>query len=438
MTKANGKKQKTTDDVAARAEDSIARAIANIEKQVKISPIDLPDGTLPHVSTGSSTIDMLIGGTLANDGKSILCPGFPRRRITEVYGPESSGKTTLALSAIAKLLKAEGSALFLDFEHHISKKYAISIGVEWDSPRFKVYQPDTFEDGFKVLQIAIGTGIDLVVVDSVAAMIPGGELEKGVDDVAKLGAVAKLMSEKLPKLGQFLDKFPKDKNNKDKKDENHPGTAIVLLNQTRALIQTQGGGRGGGDNENTSGGKSLKFYSTLRIRLSRIKSEVVKRKDKMSGREINVPYGNLTHVKIVKSKLDGTQNQTAQLFIRFNYGVDDYFSIIEAAVANKLITKSGSRFVVNGENFHGKEALRKYLIANPPAFAELKDKIRAIVIEANKGIDPQEDLGDEDDILEEMNRSVDDDKDDEDLAMGGVPEEVVESEETETEAAEAN
>lgn len=433
MSKANGKKSKT--EQYSNAAETMDRAIAAIEKQVNISPIDLPDGTLPHVSTGSSTIDMLIGGTLANDGKSILCPGFPRRRITEVYGPESSGKTTLALSAIAKLQKAGGAALFLDFEHHISKKYAISIGVDWNSPTFKVLQPNTFEEGIKAIQIAIGTGVDLVVVDSVAAMIPKAEMDKGVDDVAKLGAVAKLMSEKLPRLGQFLDKWPKDKNNKDKKDENHPGTAIVLLNQTRALIQTQGGGRGGGDSENTTGGKSLKFYSTIRIRLSRIKSEVVKRKDKMSGREVNIPYGNLTHVKIVKSKLDGTQNQTAQLFIRYNYGVDDYFSIIEAGVANKLIQKSGSRFALDEQSFHGKEALRKYLIANPKSFLDLKDKILAIVIEANKGVDPEQELTEDDDILEEMNRSLDDDKDDEEeLGMGAVPEEEVESDEPTPEA----
>lgn len=437
MSKNGAAKKKS--EATSSAVDTMNRAISSIEKQVKISPIDLPDGTLPHVSTGSSSVDILIGGTLANDGKSILCPGFPRRRITEVYGPESSGKTTLALSSIAKLLKAGGSAIFLDFEHHISKKYAISIGVDWNSPAFKVLQPDTFEDGFKVIQIAIGAGVDLVVVDSVAAMIPSGEMDKGVDDVAKLGAVAKLMSEKLPKLGQFLDKFPRRKDNPDKKDEDHPGTAIVLLNQTRAFIQTQGGGRGGGDTENTSGGKSLKFYSTLRLRLSRIKSEIIKRKDKLSGREVNVPYGNLTAVKIVKSKLDGTQNSGTTLFIRYNYGVDDYFSIIEAGVANKLVQKSGARFVFNGETFHGKEKLRKYLIANPKAFEELKTKILAIVIEANKGIDPEADLEAEDDVLEQMNRIIEDGKDedeeDEDHGMGAVPEEVVDVEEDDKPAA---
>jgi recombination protein RecA len=405
---------------------SLTKTITDIQKMIGLKPFDSPDTTIPHVSTGSSTIDMLIGGSLARDGKSALCPGFPRRRITEVYGPESSGKTTLALSAIAKLQKTGGSALFLDFEHHLSKKYACDIGVDWDAPTFKSVQPRTFEEGIKAIMFAIGHGVDLVVVDSVAAMVPEDEMEKKSDAVMKLGAVAALMAKMLPRIGIFLDEFPRQEK---KKIEGHPGTAIVLLNQTRALISTGGGGHG--DGENTSGGKALKFFSSLRIRMSRIKTERIKRKDRMSGREITVPYGNLTYVKIVKSKLDGTQDHTSTVFIRYGYGVDDYFSIIEAGVTQKLVRRDGAWFVFEGERFQGRDKLRKYFIANPKAFEELKAKILAIVVAGSKAIDPDEDLSDDDNLLETMNKfgsgeGDDGEDEEEETAIGAVPEEIIE------------
>jgi recombination protein RecA len=424
--KAATKSPKRKGDELSPAAINLSKTISDIEKGLKLKPFDAPDGTLPHVSTGSSTIDILIGGTLARDGKSALCPGFPRRRITEVYGPESSGKTSLCLGAIAKLQKTGGSALFIDFEHHISKKYAMDIGVDWDAPTFKVIQPRTFEEGVKMMMLAIGYGVDLVVVDSVAAMVPAAEMEKKSDDPMKLGAVAALMAKIMPRMGIWLDEFPQQ--NK-KKIEGHPGTAIVLLNQTRALISTSGGG-GHGDAENTPGGKALKFFASLRIRLSRIKSETIKRKDAMSGREITIPYGNLTHVKIVKSKMDGKQNHTGQVFIRYGYGVDDYFSIIEAGVANKLVKKEGAWFVLNGERYQGRDKLRKYLLANPKAFDDLKDKILALVIAGSKAVDPDEDLGENDDLLETMNKfGLDgDESEEEETGMGGVEEEIVEVE----------
>ena len=405
---------------------NLTKTIADIEKSLHLKPFDAPDGTLPHVSSGSSTIDILIGGTLARDGKSALCPGFPRRRITEIYGPESSGKTSLLLSAIAKLQKSGGSALFIDFEHHISKKYAIDIGVDWDAPTFKVIQPRTFEEGIKMMMLAIGYGVDLVVVDSVAAMVPAAEMEKKSDDPMKLGAVAALMAKIMPRMGIWLDEFPQQ--NK-KKVEGHPGTAIVLLNQTRALISTSGPSHG--DGENTTGGKALKFFASLRIRLSRIKSETIKRKDPMTGREVTIPYGNVTHVKIVKSKMDGKQNHTGQVFIRYGYGVDDYFSIIEAGTTNRLIKKDGAWFVLNGERYQGRDKLRKYLIANPKAFDELKTQILALVIAGSKAVDPDEDLGENDDLLETMNKfglDGDESDDEEDKGLGGVEEETIDAE----------
>jgi recombination protein RecA len=402
---------------------SMQKAIAAVNKTLGLKPFDMPNTTLPHVSTGSTTIDMLIGGSLAADGKSALCPGFPRRRITEVYGAESSGKTTLALSAIAKLQKQGGSAMFIDFEHHLVKKYAMDVGVQWDSGTFACIQPHNLEEGFTSLSIAIGTGVDLVVIDSVAAMVPKDEMAKNLNDPMKLGIVAALMAKFLPRVGNWLDIYPKDPNNKAKKQEGHPGTAIVLLNQTRSLISTGGGGGGGhGDGENTAGGKALKFYTTLRIRLSRIKSESIKRKDLVSGREINVPYGNLTQVKMVKSKLDGKQGHSTQVFIRYGHGIDDHYSLIEAAVTQKLVKKEGAWYSVDGQRFQGRASLRKYYVANPKAFNELKNKITHLFITGSTAIDPDEDLGEDDSLYETMERKG---RSDEDYALEGVTEETI-------------
>ena len=414
---------------------SLQKTVALIKKEVGLNPFDTPDTTLPFVSTGSSTIDILVGGTLARDGKSPLCPGFPRRRITEVYGPESSGKTSLALSSVAKLQRSGGSAIFIDFEHHVSKKYAIDIGVDWDAPTFVVIQPRTFEEGIKIMIRAIQFGVDLVVIDSVAAMVPEAEIAKPIDDPMKLGVVAALMAKFLPRIGIALDEFPKknDSNedskegNKKKRDPNHPGTAVVFLNQTRAFISTSGGSPSHGDAENTPGGKAVKFYSSLRLRLSRIKSETTKRKDVMSGRILTVPYGNLTHVKVVKSKMDGKQGHTSQIFIRYGHGVDDYLSVIEAGSVHKLIKKeSGSWFSFNGERFNGRSNLRKYFITNPKAFEDIKSKIMGIVVASSKPVNPDEDLAENDDIVESLGE-----EDDDDLGIGELPEEVVESDDEE-------
>ena len=401
---------------------ALDRAITAISKSTGIKPFDAPNTTIPHVSTGSSNIDMLIGGSLAADGKSALCPGFPRRRITEVYGPESSGKTTLLLSAIAALQKKGGSALFLDFEHHISKKYACDIGVQWNSPTFKVIQPRTMEEGLKMMYLAIMAGVDIVGVDSVAAMVPQDEMDKKFEDAAKIGAVAASFSRVLPRFGNWLDEFPLGPDKK--RLPGHQGTAVVLLNQPRALIQTGGGH---GDGENTAGGKALKFYATLRIRMSRFKSESVKRKDRMTGREVTVPYGNLTDVKIVKSKLDGKQNHRTTIFIRYGFGIDDYLSIIDAAATNKFLKKDGAWFDFNGERFQGRDQLRKFLITNPKAFEELKAKLLAHLIAGGIPINPDEEV-DEDDLVATMNKEFGEDV--EDTGMGGVEEEVVETDDT--------
>ena len=325
---------------------------------------------LPAVPSGSMAIDDLIGGTLSADKTGPKCPGYPRRKITEIYGPESSGKTTAAIQAIAAVQKAGGTAMFLDFEHALDHQYAKRVGMSFDSDKLVLFAPDSLEQGWKMINIGIRAGVDLIVVDSVASMVPQAEIDKPPGDAARIGAVAAAMSSTLPKIVGWL-------GSQDPQYNRNPlGTALVFLNQIRATIQTGGhGGGGGGEGDNTSGGKALKYYAYLRVKFTRIRGESVKRKDPMTGKERTYNYGNHTQVKLVKSKVDGKQGFTTDIFIRFNYGIDDHYSLIEAGVSNKLISKSGASYEYAGQKFVGKDKIRKFFLDNPKLFLELRFKI---------------------------------------------------------------
>jgi recombination protein RecA len=364
-----------------------------------------PDySTNPYVSTGSTIVDHLIGGQLAADGKGPICPGFPRRRITEVYGPESSGKTTFALASIVSLQRIGGVAMYLDFEHALHFGYAKTIGVDFDENKLLFYQPETLEDGLKMIYLGARTGVDLIVVDSVAAMVPAAEFKKAVDETAKIGGVAKAMSENLPKLGIWLAKPVENR-------PDHPGAAVVFLNQTRAVIQAGGGkfNKSSVPSENTAGGKALKFYAYLRLRLSRKRSDYIDHVDPMTGKKQRIPWSNVTSVQVVKNKISATQGQSGEIFIRYGYGLDDYMSIIEAGVARKIIGKSGSSYTFNGESFRGKEALRKMLIERPELTQDIRAQVqKAIFIDAKPVIEKIE-QSPEDAILSDMRRDIGDD-----------------------------
>lgn len=380
---------------------ALARAKAAIGKATGQKPLSDKDTRYGFVSTGSFPIDMLIGGSPAADGKGLRCPGFPRRRITEVYGPESSGKTTIAISAMVQAQKAGGCALFIDFEHALDLGYAKAQGLDLDEDKCQVYQPDNMEDGFKQMYIGIMAGIDIIVVDSVAAMLPKSEIEKGFDDSAKIGAVARQFSLVLPKFVMWLSNYPHIQGEKGKRDPDHEGTALVFINQTRSLIQTSGGGHGGaGGDENTSGGKALKFYAFLRLRAQRIKSESIKVRDSITGKDVNKAFGNVTNVKVVKSKVDAKQGHSTQMFIRYGTGIDDYYSIIETGVVQRLIKKEGGGYFTLKEfRVRGKDKMRKYLIENPKVYDALKMALAQAVNAGAQGATDQ-DLEEGDELME--------------------------------------
>lgn len=397
MPEEKDNKKKPAAATSSSREAMFAKARAAILKATGSKPLQPGECRMPHVSTGSFPVDMLIGGTPAKDGTGPICPGFPRRRITEIYGPESSGKTTLLISAMVQAQKAGGSAMFIDFEHSLDHNYAKALGLDYDPNKLMVLQPDSMEDGFKQMYIGILTGFDIIGVDSVAAMVPKDELAKGFDDAAKIGAVARQFSMVLPKFVTWLQKYPALPDNKDKPDPSHPGTALVFINQIRALIQTSGHGHGG--DENTAGGKALKFYAYLRLRCARIKSEFIERKDQMSGKKRRFPYGNVTDVKVIKSKIDAKQGHSTSMFIRYGVGIDDYYSIIETGVVHKVIKREGAFYtLLKDQRFQGKDKLRKYLVENPKVFEALRTQLALSVNAA--AVDAGDDLGEEDELLE--------------------------------------
>lgn len=406
------------DLIRAESLKKLALARASIGKAVKLQPLTAHYGQHPHVPSGSILVDSLIGGNLTRDGQAI-CPGFPRRRISEVFGPESSGKTTLALSALAALQAAGGSAMFLDFERALDYRYASTIGVDFSEGSTIIpYAPESMEDGFKCIYTACAAGIDLVVVDSVAAMVPAGELAKGLDDAAKVGAVAAYMARMLPRVVSWLD----GKVGKERKDlEPGKGTALLLLNQERASIQA-GGGHAPPE-ANSTGGKALKFYATLRLRTTRYKTEKVSRKDPFTGKVKDIPYGIVTRIKVVKDKLDGKAGQDADVFIRYGFGIDDAYSVIEAGVANGIMGRSGSSYTYGQVKVIGRDKLRQFFLDNPTIYEEARSKVVASILSLATPISDKE-LSEEDQIAAELESEIGGGDDDD---MPEVEEAVVEA-----------
>jgi recombination protein RecA len=379
---------------ANQAAVAMAKARAAIFKATGQKPLVPAATTMGYVSSGSFPIDMLIGGTPAKDGKGSICPGFPRRHITELYGPESSGKTTILISTMVQAQRAGGRALFIDFEHALDHNYAKTLGLSYDEDKLFVFQPDTLEEGFKMIAIGIASGFDIIGVDSVAAMVPKDELEKNFDDPAKIGILAAKLSIALPKFNMWLSKHPMEGDGEGKKSNpNHQGTALIFINQTRAMIGGQSH-----DTENTPGGKALKFYAYLRLRAARIKSEMIKRKDKVTGKDKNFPFGNLTDVKVVKSKIDAKQGHSTNIFIRFGYGIDDIFSIIETACIHKIVKREGAFYSLGDQRFQGKDKFRQFLLGNPKVYEAIKTKL--VLAVNDTAIQAVDELTDDDEIME--------------------------------------
>lgn len=385
---------KTTAAKKASSKASAADlARRTIEKKTGQKAVSACFSTYPHVPSGSFAINDLIGGSLAMDGKSPICPGYPRKRLTEMYGPESSGKTTIALHAIAEAQKAGGLAMFLDFEHALDHSYAKRLGVSFDTGKLLLYAPDTFEEGIQIMNIGLQAGVDIIVVDSVPSMVPKEEMEAKLDKESRYGALARALGKNLPKLVSWL-------NNDKYLVRNPEGAAVIFLNQERANI----GGGPKASKVKTTGGFAMKFYTSLRIQVNGIFKESVKRKNKFTRKEVTVPYGTVTQIKIAKNKIDAKQGQTHTIFIRYGIGIDDTYSLIEAACNHGVIQKGGGGYLTFGSTtIQGREKFRSLLLQNPKMFEEIRKVLISVVRAEAEDLEPEEDLTE----AEVMERSFD-------------------------------
>lgn len=283
-------------------------------------------------SSGSLSLDVALGG------------GIPRGRVVEIYGPESSGKTTLTLHALAEVQKAGGTAAFIDAEHALDPQYAKKIGVDLDS--LLISQPDTGEQALEILETLVrSSAVDLVVVDSVAALVPQAEIEGEMGD-AHVGLQARLMSQALRKLTGIVSKT---------------NCTIIFINQIRMKIGVMFG-----NPETTSGGNALKFYSSIRMDIRRIGQ--IK-----SGDEV---VGNRTKVKVVKNKI-APPFKIAEFDIMYNEGISIAGDVLDLAVEAGEIGKSGAWYDYNGEKIaQGREAAKQYLKDNPKTLEKVSKAVR--------------------------------------------------------------
>ncbi|WP_079416296.1 recombinase RecA [Thiomonas intermedia] len=317
---------------------ALAAALSQIEKQFgKGTIMRMADGEAQHdiqvVSTGSLGLDIALG-----------VGGLPRGRVVEIYGPESSGKTTLTLQVIAEMQKIGGTCAFIDAEHALDVQYASKLGVQL--PDLLISQPDTGEQALEIVDALVRSGsVDMIVIDSVAALTPKAEIEGEMGDSLP-GLQARLMSQALRKLTANIKRT---------------NCLVIFINQIRMKIGVMFG-----NPETTTGGNALKFYSSVRLDIRRIGA--IKKGEDVIGSE--------TRVKVVKNKVAPPFKQ-AEFDILYGEGVSREGEIVDLGVLAKLVEKSGSWYAYNGEKIgQGKDNAREFLKANPDVAREIENKIR--------------------------------------------------------------
>ena len=317
---------------------AIEIAVGQIEKQfgkgsiMRLGSTDIV--AQPSISTGAVSIDYALG-----------VGGVPRGRVVEIFGPEASGKTTLALHVIAEAQKVGGMAAFVDAEHALDATYAKALGVNLDD--LLVSQPDNGEQALEIVEVLVrSAGVDVIVVDSVAALVPRAEIDGEMGD-AQVGLQARLMSKAMRKLTGSVSKSK---------------TCLVFINQLREKIGVMFG-----NPETTTGGRALKFYSSVRIDIRRIGA--IKSGD--------VVVGGRTRVKIVKNKV-APPFRLAEFDIMYGEGISHEGDLLDLAVERKIVEKSGTWFSYGGERLgQGRENCKNFLRANPDTAAAIEEKVRA-------------------------------------------------------------
>jgi recombination protein RecA len=337
--KAKPEKVEKTDSTESGKTKALGLALEVIEKQFGKGSImkmgDAHKQKVECIPTGSLSLDLALGG------------GIPKGRVIEIYGPESSGKTTLTLHAIAEVQKQGGTAAFIDAEHALDPAYAQRIGV--DVENLLLSQPDNGEQALEIVETLVrSNAVDLIVVDSVAALVPRAEIEGDMGD-SHMGLQARLMSQALRKLTGVISRSK---------------ATVIFINQIRMKIGVMFG-----NPETTTGGNALKFYASVRVDIRRIAQ--IKQ-----GENI---IGNRTRVKVVKNKIAPPFRQ-AEFDIMYNQGISRSGDVLDLAVTHNIVEKSGAWFAYNDAKIgQGREATKKYLEENPKVLDELAKKVTEAV-----------------------------------------------------------
>ena len=324
--------------------EALKLAIAQITKQFGDGSImklgENHNVNIELIKSGSLSLDLALGG------------GYPKGRIIEIYGPESSGKTTLALHAIAEVQKNGGQAAFIDAEHALDPSYAEKIGVQIDN--LLISQPDNGEQALEICETLVrSNAVDLIVVDSVAALTPKAEIDGDMGD-AQMGLQARLMSQAMRKLTAIISKSK---------------ATVIFINQIRMKLGVMFG-----NPETTTGGNALKFYASVRVDIRRIGQ--IK-----NGEDI---IGNRTKIKVVKNKI-AAPFRTAEFDIMYNEGISKTGDVLDLAVQYGVLDKAGAFLKYNGETIgQGREVVKRLFKENPELFAEIEEKVRAKAEESQK------------------------------------------------------
>ena len=339
-------KTEVTENTKPATNDARLKALGLAQEQINKQ---FGDGAIRRLGdTQTIDVELLSSGALGID--LVLGGGYPKGRIIEIFGPESSGKTTLALHAIAENQKTGGTAAFIDAEHALDPAYARKLGVDTDN--LLVSQPDNGEQALEIVETLVrSNAVDLIVVDSVAALVPQAEIDGDMGD-SHMGLQARLMSQALRKLTGII--------NKSK-------ATVIFINQIRMKIGVMFG-----NPETTTGGNALKFYASVRIDVRRIGQ--IKEVENISG--------NRTKVKVVKNKI-APPFRVAEFDIMYNEGISRTGDVLDLAVANEIVGKAGAWFDYDGSKIgQGREATKKYLKENPEVMAKIEKQVRDKVINA--------------------------------------------------------
>jgi recombination protein RecA len=372
-----------------RALEASKKILKNDEFLVQMDPSSYMN-SLPHVPTGSFVIDYLIGGEPNANGVA-PCPGLPRGKVTQVWGAESSGKSTLAQTAAAAICQQGGTCLYVDFENAIVPEYARALGVPVNDPtKFQLVQPTSLEDGLKLIMIYAAAGVDLIVIDSVGAAVPQAVMQRDVKDLSdpqQVGYGARIWSAFLPNIRQHLIR------NK---------VALLGISQTRAKI---GGMSAYGPQTEAQGGNAWKYYSDLRISMRRVEQEKTKVVNQLTHKTEERITGGKFEAKIEKCKISDSQGRKENFYITWGRGIDDLRSVIEIAVSHNIIRKSGGWYYYGEDlKYNGSEQMVKRFRSDEKVYMELIGKVRPLlaatkdaVVEDDEDID-LDSLGSSEDI----------------------------------------